>query len=145
MFLLITGESLDIKISYFSESLKPWLSQHRIVKSIKLGHQSVSNMRYTYVLTRSYFKMVVSFAIVSNVTVTARNLYTMWNCSSLRMTSLKRKREERRFVDIRIILLLHCGGEFLKQVLNFCFKVDGNVPRYGSTIKWFFSGTSSLF
>ena len=34
--------------------------------------------------------------------------------------------------------LWHYGNEFLKQTLNFCFKLDDNVPRYGSTIKSFF-------
>ena len=35
MLLLRTGESLDIKIDSFLKSLKPLLSQHRIVKSLK--------------------------------------------------------------------------------------------------------------
>ena len=35
MFLLRTGESLDIKIDSFINSLKPLLSRHRIVKSLK--------------------------------------------------------------------------------------------------------------
>ena len=53
----------------------------------------------------------------------------------LGITPLKRKREERRSVDLRIILMLPCSNEFLKQVLNFDFNMDDNVPRYGSTIK----------
>ena len=36
--------------------------------------------------------------------------------------------------------MLTCSNEFLKQVLNFCFKFDDNVPRYGSTIKSSFLG-----
>ena len=36
MFLLRTGEFLDIKIDSFDKSLTPLLSQHRIVKSLKL-------------------------------------------------------------------------------------------------------------
>ena len=36
VFLLRTGESLDIKTDYFNKSLKPLLSRHRIVKSLKL-------------------------------------------------------------------------------------------------------------
>ena len=40
--------------------------------------------------------------------------------------------------------MLHCGNEFLKQVLNFCFKLDDNVPRYGSTIKSSFLGTVGI-
>ena len=35
MFLLRTGESLDIKIDSFNKSLKPLLSRHRIVKWLK--------------------------------------------------------------------------------------------------------------
>ena len=54
---------------------------------------------------------------------------------SLAITSLKRKIEERRFIDLKMFLMLHCGNEFLKQVLNFYFKLDGIVPRYGNTIK----------
>ena len=68
----------------------------------------------------------------------------MWDCNSLAITSLKQKREERRFVDLRIILTLHCGNEFLKQVLNFPFKLDGIVPRYGSTIKSSFLETVGI-
>ena len=30
--------------------------------------------------------------------------------------------------------MLSCSNEFLKQVLNFDFNMDDNVPRYGSTI-----------
>ena len=40
--------------------------------------------------------------------------------------------------------MLHCGNEFLKQVLNFCFKFDDNVPRYVSTIKSSFLGTVGI-
>ena len=72
------------------------------------------------------------------------NLYIKRDCISLRTTSLKWKREEKRFVDFRIILILHCGKEFLKQVLVFCFKLDDNVPRYGSIIKCFFLGTAGI-
>ena len=36
MFLLGTGESLDIKIDSLIKSLKPLLSRHRIVKLLKL-------------------------------------------------------------------------------------------------------------
>ena len=69
------------------------------------------------------------------------NLYTNWDCNSLGITYLKRKREDRRFVELRTILILHCGNEFFKQVLNFCFKLDDNVLRYGSTIESSFLGT----
>ena len=80
-------------------------------------------------------------------------MYTKWDCNSSGITFLKWKREERRFVDLGIILTLHCGNELLKQVLNFHFKFDDNVSRYGSTIKSFFLktvgitffGTCSLF
>ena len=68
----------------------------------------------------------------------------MWDCNSLGITFLKRKREERRFVDLRVILMLHCGNEFLKQVLNVRFKVEDKVPRYGSTIKTYFLGTVGI-
>ena len=64
--------------------------------------------------------------------------------SHLGITSLKQKREERRFVYLRIILILHCGNEFLKQVLNFCLKLDYNVPGYGSTINSSFIGTTGI-
>ena len=40
----------------------------------------------------------------------------------------------RRLVNLRIILILYCGNEFFKQVVNFCFKLDTIVPRYGSII-----------
>ena len=96
--------------------------------------------------------MALSFAVVSNIAVIAGKsiYYRKWGCNSLGITSLKQKREERWFVDLRIILILHCGNEFLKQVLNFCFKLDDNVPRYGSTIilgtvAITFFGTWSLF
>ena len=40
--------------------------------------------------------------------------------------------------------MLHCGNEFLKQVLNFCFKLDDNIPRDGSTINSSFLGTAGI-
>ena len=46
--------------------------------------------------------------------------------------------------DLRTISMLHCGNEFLKQVLNFCFKLDDIVPRYGSTMKNSFLGTVQI-
>ena len=100
MFLLRTGESLDIKIILL-KCLKPLLSRYE-------------------------------------------NLYTKWHWNSLGITSLKQKREERLFVDLIIILILHCRNEFLKQVLNFRFKLDHNVPRYGSTMKSSFLGTVGI-
>ena len=42
--------------------------------------------------------------------------------------------------------MLHFGNWFLKQVLNFHFKLDDIVPRYGSFRKSSFLGTvESLF
>ena len=58
---------------------------------------------------------------------------------------MKQKREEWRFFHLRIVLILHCGNEFLRQVHNFCFKLDDKVPRYGRTIKSFFLGTGITF
>ena len=72
------------------------------------------------------------------------NLYTKWDCNSLGITSSKRKREERQLIELRIILILHCANEFLKQVLNFHFTLDDNVPRYGSTIKTSFLGSVGI-
>ena len=40
--------------------------------------------------------------------------------------------------------MLHCGNEFLKQVPDFCFKLNDIVPRYGSTIKSSFLGTVGI-
>ena len=57
---------------------------------------------------------------------------------------MKGKREERQFVDLRIILILHCGNEFFKHVLDFCFKSDDNVSRYGNSIKSSFLGTVGI-
>ena len=59
-------------------------------------------------------------------------------------TFIKWKRQEKRFVNLRIILILHCGNEFLKEVLHFCFKLDDKVPRYGSAIKRSFLGTVGI-
>ena len=50
-----------------------------------------------------------------NIAVIARKL----DCNSLGVTSLKRKREERQFVDLRIMLILHSSNEFLKHSLFF--------------------------
>lgn len=71
-------------------------------------------------------------------------MYTILYCNSLGVVSLKRKREERRFVDSNIVLMLHCCNGFLKQVLNICFKLDDIVPLYGSTIKISFLGTVGI-
>ena len=68
----------------------------------------------------------------------------MSNCNYLRITSLKQEREERQFVNLRIILMLHCGNEFLEKVLNLYPKLDGIVPRYGNTIKLSFLGTVGI-
>ena len=46
IFLLRTGESLDIKRDYFIESLKPLLSRHNVVKSLKSQLWS-SNRRWS--------------------------------------------------------------------------------------------------
>ena len=35
-------------------------------------------------------------------------------------------------------VILHCGNEFLKQVLNFFFKVGDMFPKYGSIFKSYF-------
>ena len=96
------------------------------------------------VFNRSYVKMALSFTIESNIAVTIQK-FMYYLRLFLGMTSLKQKREYRRFVDLRIILILHCGNEVLKQVLNFHFKLDGNVPRCGSTIKSFLLETVLFF
>ena len=73
-----------------------------------------------------------------------KNSYTIWDCNSLGITPLKWKTEEGWFVNLRIILILDCGNEFLKQVLNFYFKLDDIVPSYGSTIKSSFFGAVGI-
>ena len=40
--------------------------------------------------------------------------------------------------------MLHFGNEFWKQVLNFRFKLDYIVPRYGSTTKSSFCGAAAV-
>ena len=45
-----------------------------------------------------------------------------------------------RHERVKIILMLHCGNEFLKQVL----KLDEIVRRYGSAIKSSFLGTVGI-
>ena len=60
--------------------------------------------------------------------------------NSLGITSLKRKREERWFVDFKITLMLHCGNEFRMEVCSFCFKFDGMIPRKSEIISSSFSG-----
>ena len=64
--------------------------------------------------------------------------------NSLGITSLKRKREKILFLNLRIFLILLFGNEFLKPVLNFCFKLDDNVLSYESTIKRSFLGTVGI-
>ena len=68
--------------------------------------------------------------------------HTMRDCKSLGITSLKRKREERRFVDLRIILIFRCGDQFFKQLpaLNWMT----SFPKYGSTIKNSLLGTIGI-
>ena len=68
----------------------------------------------TYGLTRFYVQMSLRFTIKVTLQLPRENLYIMRDCNSLEKTSLKRKREERRFVDIRIVLMLHCGSELLQ-------------------------------
>ena len=73
-----------------------------------------------------------------------KNLYTKWDCNSLGIKSFKQKREERWFVNLKIILILDCGDEFLKQVLNFHFKLDDNTPRHESNMKSLFLRTVGI-
>ena len=68
----------------------------------------------------------------------------MSDCISLGRISSKWKREKRLFVDLRIILMLHCGNELLKQVPYFYFNLNQIVLRYGSTIKSSFLGTVGI-
>ena len=56
------------------------------------------------------------------------------------ITSEKRKRAERRFVDFKITLMLHCGNEFRMEVCSFRFKFDDIVPRKGKIISSSFFG-----
>ena len=71
-------------------------------------------MLYSYVLTGPYVNMVLRFTVVSKDAFTTRKFIYDVRRNSLGITSLKRKRKERRFVDLRIILMLRCGNEFLK-------------------------------
>ena len=71
-------------------------------------------MLYSYVLTGPYVNMVLRFTVVSKYAFTTRKFIYYVRRNSLGITSLKRKRKERRFVDLRIILMLRCGNEFLK-------------------------------
>ena len=68
----------------------------------------------------------------------------MWGCNCFGRTSLKWKKEERRYVDFRIILVFHCGNEYLKQVFIFCFKLDDIVPRMENTTKSSFLETVGI-
>ena len=59
--------------------------------------------------------------------------------------SLKQKRGERRFVDLRIISILHCCHDLLREVLNFHFKLNDTVPKYRSIMmKSTFLGTVGI-
>ena len=63
------------------------------------------------------------------------------------------KGRKRRFVDLKITLMLHCGNEFRMEVCSFRFKFDDKVPRKGKIIsssffgavKYTCFGTQSLF
>ena len=59
---------------------------------------------------------------------------------------MEKKSEERRFVDLIIILMLHCGNEFLKQVLSFGFKLDAIVTSIWKHYKnWPFRNSWNYF
>ena len=99
-------------------------------------------------LNRSYIKMALSFTTVSNICIKIKiliiyikNLYTMRDFNPLATLSLKREREKRRFVGLRIILKFYYGNKFLNQVLNFYIKLGDVVPRYVSIIISSFLGT----
>ena len=161
MLLLRTGESLDIKIDSFNISLKPLLSRHRIVKLLKSlswlcrkrWSEIADSLHSTLFLVKCDIPMCsLDLALrwrsvlpwLVTLELLHENVYTEWDCNSLGIKSLKRKREERRFVGLIIILILHSGNEFLEQILNFHFKLDDNVPRYGSTTKSSFLGTVGI-
>ena len=54
--------------------------------------------------------------------------------------SLKLKKEESRFVDLKIILRLQAGNDFAKMECNFRLRLDGIVPNYGSMVNASFLG-----
>ena len=56
--------------------------------------------------------MALGFAMISTLQLSQEIVYTMYNFHSLGITSSKRKKEERRFVDLRIVLILHCSNEY---------------------------------
>ena len=73
------------------------------------------------------------------------NIYILCETDSLGTTPCKPKREERLFVHLIIILILHCGHKFLNKALNFRFKLDNIVSRYINIIKSSFLGAITLF
>ena len=116
MFLLKTGESLDIKIDSFIKSLKPLLSRYRIVKLLK-SLSWLCSKRWSETEDGLHSTL---FPVKYDISMCSLDL------------------------TLRIILVLHCGNEFLKHVLNFRFKLDDNVPRYGNTIKSSSLGTVGI-
>ena len=91
--------------------------------------------------------MALSYVISSNIAVTARKIINYVRLLLLGITYLKRKRKERRFADLQIILILKSGTEFLKHYLNLRFKLNDNVSRYGNSFTncVHFLGTDSKF
>ena len=130
MFLLRTGKSLDIKTDSFFKSVKPLLSRH-YTRCHVFAVKADLKLQMVCILTFFLLNMIYHCAhwILRN---------------SLGITSLKRKREKILFLNLRIFLILLFGNEFLKPVLNFCFKLDDNVPSYESTIKRSFLGTVGI-
>ena len=83
--------------------------------------------------------MALSYVISSNIAVTARKIMNYVRLLLLGITYLKRKRKERRFADLQIILILKCGTEFLKHYLNLRFKLKTTFPDMETVLRTVFT------
>ena len=117
MFLLRTGESLDIKTDTFNTLTHYYLDMSWL--GSKRWSETADGLHSTLFPVECDIPICSIDLRLRRRSVTLRlphkNLYIMWDGNSLGTTSFKQKREKRWFVDLRIILMSHCGNEFLKE------------------------------
>ena len=92
-------------------------------------------------LTGSYVKMVFSFPIVCNISVTACKFIYYVKLHLFRNNIFQTEKRRKTIVDLKSFHITFLVMNFSSKFLNFCFKMGDRVPRYGSIMKSYFLGT----
>ena len=85
--------------------------------------------------------MTFSFAIVSNIAITALKFINKVGGRCKGMASLNLKKLLNRFLDWKVTFILHCGKDLLTDLYKRFLKFKENVPKHGRTTNNSFLGT----